>query len=76
MSDFAMPRPVCCEARDGHPVDPFAFDTLEEVRGFTAKRQGGGPNHVVFREPTGRFMCGQCARNRKRSGSAQQESIF
>jgi len=60
----------------GESVNPRDAGTLVEVRGFAKHREGGGQNHVLFREETGRFLCSTCAVRRKYGGSAKQESLF
>jgi hypothetical protein len=49
----------------GRDVDPTDIRTLHEIRGFAKHRAGGGQNHVLFREETGRYLCELCATRKK-----------
>lgn len=59
----------------GERVDPNASQTLREVIGWDRPRGQGGQNHVLFREETGRLMCGSCAVLKQRPGGASQEQL-
>jgi hypothetical protein len=48
-------------ARCGGEVDVRADWTLAEVTGWQRQRKGGGLNHLLFPERTGKLMCAPCA---------------
>jgi hypothetical protein len=68
----ALPRCIECKEM----VDPDHPLVLREVTGFFRKRMKGGQNHVIFRTETGRFLCGGCARAKKRTGIPGQGELL
>lgn len=68
------PLSPCVEC--ARPVDVYGYGVVYEVRGFERARTGGGTNHVLFRERTGRVMCQVCAHTKQNTGNAAQGSLL
>jgi len=66
------PRCVDCSL----PVDIEHGLSLQEVLGFAKRRAGGGQNHVLFRQETGRWLCPGCAQARKSKIHPDQGSLL
>lgn len=60
----------------GKRVDPLSRLIAYEVRGFEKARTGGGTNHLMFRERTGRVMCGGCVLTKRHTGNAGQGTLL
>jgi len=79
--DDAIPPQPCAEC--GRWTDVRHPETLHETTGWVkrrprshAHRSSGGVHALKFRYETGRVMCGRCARTRKDTGTAAQESML
>lgn len=60
----------------GRDVNPQSANVWSEVRGWEQKRAAGGTNAVALREPTGRWMCGDCMRKQKSGIAPDQGGLF
>lgn len=46
-----------------------------EVKGFEEPRSGGGTNHVLWRERTGKVMCHDCLTMKKHNVDSKQMTL-